>query len=406
MDPPKDSNEWWEGFRSLTDSSLAGLGLDDLLSELLNRVRDILDADTAAILILDWESQMLVARAASGLEEEIYQNVQVPIGHGFAGRIASTQRPVMLDSVNPGTVANPILWEKGIRSMLGVPLLSGDSLLGVLHVGRLSERPFTLEDADLLGVVAERVALAYQTAMLATERAASEILERSLVPSPIPRVPSFEFAARYVTPAQERGVGGDWYDVFQLPSGDVWMSVGDVAGHGLRSAVVMSRLRTMIRVHAFGGAGPDEVLRSTDGVFQYFDPDELATVVCVVVSPSSDELLVCSAGHPPPILAPPDGQAQPLELEPGPPLGVAQDLKRPTTDFHFPPGAMLVLYTDGLIERRGEKTTDRLKQVCRIVTTESPDVVCRRVMFRLVGNTPPRDDITLLAAKRLAPDST
>lgn len=289
--------------------------------------------------------------------------------------------------------------------MLGVPLLSGDSLLGVLHVGRLNERPFTLEDTDLLGVVAERVALAYQTARLATERAASEILERSLVPSAIPRVPRFEFAARYVTPAQERGVGGDWYDVFQLPSGDVWLSVGDVAGHGLRSAVVMSRLRTMIRVHAFGGAGPDEVLRSTDGVFQYFDPDELATVVCVV-STSSDELLVCSAGHPPPILAPPDGQAQPLELEPGLPLGVAQDLKRPTSDFHFPPGAMLVLYSDGLIERRGEKMTDRLKQVCRIVTTESPDVVCRRVMFRLVGNTPPRDDITLLAAKRLEADST
>jgi serine phosphatase RsbU (regulator of sigma subunit) len=161
----------------------------------------------------------------------------------------------------------------------------------------------------------------------------------------------------------------------------------------------------MIRVHAFGGARPDEVLHSTDGVFQYFDPDELATVVCVAVSPSSDELLICTAGHPPPILAPPDGQAQPLELEPGPPLGVAQDLKRSTTGFRFPPGAMLVLYSDGLIERRGESSTDRLKQLCRIVTTESPDEVCRRVMFRLVGNTPPRDDITLLAARRLAADT-
>jgi phosphoserine phosphatase RsbU/P len=257
MDSPNRLQNWMRGLRVLTDSSLAGLGLDDLLTELLDRVRKILNADTAAILLLDKESQSLVARAASGIEEEVYQNVHVPIGHGFAGRIAASQRPAMLQRVNRRTVANPILWEKGIQSMLGVPLLSGNSLLGVLHVGRLSQQRFTPEEADLLAVVAERVALATQAALLASERAASTLLERSLVPSAMPPGAGLEVAARYV-PSADRGVGGDWYDDFQLPSGEVWITVRDVAGHGLRSAVVMGRLRTMLRVHAFGGAGPDE----------------------------------------------------------------------------------------------------------------------------------------------------
>ena len=400
MDPPETRENWLLGFRAVTDSSLAGLGLDDMLVELLDRVRRVLNADTAAILLLDEKSQSLVARAASGLEEEIYQNAHVPIGHGFAGRIAETQRPVTLQSVNPRTVANPILWERGIRSMLGVPLLSGDSLLGVLHVGRMTEQRFTQEDTDLLLVVAERVALATQTALLATERAASRLLERSLVPSAIPPVAGFEFAARYV-PSADRGVGGDWYDVFELPSGEVWMTIGDVAGHGLRSAVVMGRLRTTIRVHAFGGASPDEALDLTDSVFQYFDPDEFATAACIAVSPSSDELRICSAGHPPPILAPPDREARPLELEPGPPLGAANGRRRSAVAVRFPLEAMLVLYTDGLIERRGESLASGIERLCRAVRTDTPDVVCRQIMFRLVGRTPPQDDIALLAIRRL-----
>jgi sigma-B regulation protein RsbU (phosphoserine phosphatase) len=400
MDSPEQLQTWLRGFRALTDSSLAGLGFDDLLAELLDRVRKILNADTAAILLLDEESQSLVARAASGIEEEVYQNVHVPIGHGFAGRIASTQRPAMLERVNRRTVTNPILWEKGIQSMLGVPLLGGDSMLGVLHVGRLSQQRFTPEDADLLVVVAERVALATQAALLASERAASTLLERSLVPSAIPPVAGLEFAARYV-PSADRGVGGDWYDVFQLPSGEVWITVGDVAGHGLRSAVVMGRLRTMLRVHAFAGAGPDEALDLTNGVFEYFDPDEMATAVCVAMSPSSNEVLVCSAGHPPPILTLPGGQAQTLELETRPPLGVAYDRRGSAAAVRFPPGAMLVLYTDGLVERRGHSLTARLRQLCRIVNTDAPDLVCRRIMSRLVGSAPPEDDIALFAARRI-----
>jgi sigma-B regulation protein RsbU (phosphoserine phosphatase) len=145
-----------ENLEALTDTALTRLDVDDLLVQLLVRVREILDVDTAAVLMLDADSEMLVARAACGIEDEVRQGVRVPLGTGFAGRIAATKEPVRLDHVDATTVANPLLWEKGIKVMIGVPLLSGDDVLGVLHVGLLSNRSFGDEDISLLQVAADR----------------------------------------------------------------------------------------------------------------------------------------------------------------------------------------------------------------------------------------------------------
>src|SRR5215467_2941609 len=119
--------------QALTDSALTDLDVDDLLGELLSRVRDILDADTAAVLLLDPGADELVARAARGIEEEVRQGVRVPLGRGFAGRIAAEQKPVILDHVDHTTVLNPILWAKGIRALMGVPLVASQRVIGVLH---------------------------------------------------------------------------------------------------------------------------------------------------------------------------------------------------------------------------------------------------------------------------------
>ena len=134
--------------------------------------------------------------------------------------------------------------------MLGVPLLTAERPLGVLHVGRLENRPFTDHDVALLQVVADRVVGAIQGQALAVERAAAVLLERSLLPDQLPSQPGLELAARYV-PAQGEAVGGDWYDVFTLPSGELWIVVGDVAGHGIQASIVMGRIRSALpRLHA------------------------------------------------------------------------------------------------------------------------------------------------------------
>ena len=126
--------------QSVTDAALAHLRLDELLDALLERTRQILEVDTCAILLLDEDTNELVARAALGIEEEVEQGVRIPVGGGFAGRIAAEKRPVILDDVDHAHVLNPILREKGIKSMLGVPLVVEGEVRGVFHVGSLRYR--------------------------------------------------------------------------------------------------------------------------------------------------------------------------------------------------------------------------------------------------------------------------
>jgi signal transduction histidine kinase len=158
-----------EHVQTVTDVALAHLELEDLLGVMLPRIRDILGVDTCAVLLHDEETHELVASAAVGIEEEVEQGVRVPIGRGFAGRIAADRRPVILDDVDHADVVNQILHDKGIKSMLGVPLLIEDTVLGVLHVGSLSPRSFTSDDVKLLQLVGDRVALAIERARLHDE---------------------------------------------------------------------------------------------------------------------------------------------------------------------------------------------------------------------------------------------
>ena len=150
----------------VTDAALSHLELNDLLGELLTRIRDVLDADTAAVLLRDDLRNELVARAAVGLEEEVEQGQRIPIGGGFAGRIAAERRPIVLDDVDHADVLNPILHEKSIKSLAGVPLVFGNEVLGVLHVGTRRPREFTEDDVEFLQVVADRVAVAIEHARL------------------------------------------------------------------------------------------------------------------------------------------------------------------------------------------------------------------------------------------------
>ncbi len=249
--------EWAEKLRdvqSITDAALSVLDPQALLDALVERVKEALQADTAAVLMLDRRAGQLVARAASGLEEEVLQGVRIPVGKGFAGRIAAQGRPVILNEVDHTKVINPILLEKGIRSLMGAPLLAEGSVMGVLHVGTLSPREFTRNDVDLLQLAADRAAMAVQALNAQVDRAAAAALQRSLVPLALPAASGLEMAARYVPGSGQ--VGGDWYDVFALPSGEVCAVIGDVAGTGLEAAVIMGRIRSSLQSYALDTADP------------------------------------------------------------------------------------------------------------------------------------------------------
>ncbi len=180
----KDSSQYEEAGRlrriqSVSDAALAHVELDDLFAELLVRIRDALEADTCAILLLDEEAGELVARAARGIEEEVERGTRIPLGKGFAGRIAAERRPIVVEDVSRADVLNPVLREKGIASLLGVPLVARGSVLGVLHVGTLRKRSFTEADVELLTLAGERAAVAIDRARAyETERKAADRLRK------------------------------------------------------------------------------------------------------------------------------------------------------------------------------------------------------------------------------------
>jgi serine phosphatase RsbU (regulator of sigma subunit) len=396
---PPDADDKLRDIRSVADAALSHLSADDLLTTLLNRVRAILDADTAAVLLLDSSGRQLIATAASGLEEEVSQGVRIPVGQGFAGRIAAERRPVILDQVNHSTVLNPLLLEKGIQSLAGVPLLAQGMVIGVLHVGTQQNRVFTPDDAALLQLAADRAVIAVQSLRSREDHAAAIALQRSLMPAALPTLAGVEVASRYVPGSGH--VGGDWYDVFMLPWGQLGMVVGDVAGSGLPAAVIMGRIRSALRAYALEFADPAQVLAKLDHKMQYFEEgDVMATVSYAVLDPDSGQLTISSAGHFAPVIAAPGQHGVLAQIAVDPPIGVVDVPHRKATTLSVPPGAVLCMFTDGLVERRDRPIDDGLALLGQTVTPGPPEDVCVSVMQALVGRNHPGDDIALLTLRR------
>ncbi|WP_246273109.1 PP2C family protein-serine/threonine phosphatase [Phytohabitans houttuyneae] len=393
------SDERLRRIEALTDTSLSQLDPDDMINELLDRVRGVLGTDTAVLLLLDTHAQQLVATASKGLEQRLWEGVRVSVGRGFAGRIAVEKRALALDDVGPGDLASPLLLEAGIRALLGVPMFAAGELIGVLHVGSRTPRRFTDDDMRLLKLAADRASAAAQAQARGIDRTAALALQRSLLPTRLPEVPGVEIAARYV-PGHDAGVGGDWYDVFTLPSGWLGVVIGDVSGHGLRSAVVMGRLRSALRAYSLVCDDPADALTLLDRKVYHFEAGNLATVMYAMVSPDATTVQVSLAGHFHPVLAVPGRPAVFAEARVDLPLGLGgRHGKRHRTELPLPPGSVLVCYTDGLIERRDEVIDVGLERLRASVTPGPAEQVCAAVMAA-VAEERPGDDIAMLAIRR------
>jgi anti-sigma regulatory factor (Ser/Thr protein kinase)/putative methionine-R-sulfoxide reductase with GAF domain len=381
-----------------SDPALSELTLDDLLDELLVRVEEALDVDTVAILLYDADAHQLVARAAKGIEEEVQQGVRLPIGQGFAGRIAAERVAIFIPDVDHADVLNPILREKGIRSLLGVPLIVQGELLGVLHVGSLQPRTFGQGDLAVLQLAAARAAPAIERARLFAalehEHDVSMVLQRSLLPKRLVSVVGVSVAARYI-PAREE-VGGDWYDVIELPRGRVGVAIGDVVGHGIAAAALMGRLRTALHAYAIESHGPGRTLELVDRFVHSLNEPAMATAAYAVFDTYSGTVQYATAGHLPPILIS-AGEARVLEVTPAPPLGAFPYGRCPEHALELGHGETLVLYTDGLVERRGIALTTGIAALTDAVRgAVSPEDVCARSLAAMVPVDGLSDDAALV----------
>jgi GAF domain-containing protein/anti-sigma regulatory factor (Ser/Thr protein kinase) len=382
-----------------SDPALSELPLEQLLNELLVRTQEALEVDTVAILLFDPETNELVARAARGIEEEVERGVRLPIGRGFAGRIAAERVAIFIADVDHADILNPILREKRIRSLLGVPLIVEGNLIGVLHVGSLHPRTFGQNDLAVLQLAAARAAPAIERARLFAalehEHKVSMLLQRSLLPKRLVEVAGVNVAARYL-PAREE-VGGDWYDVIELPRGRVGVVIGDVVGHGITAAALMGRLRTALHSYAIESYGPGRTLELVDRFVQSLGEPAMATAAYAVFDTYSGALQYASAGHLPPIVISESG-ARALDLAPAPPLGAFPYGRCPEYEIALARGDTLLLYTDGLVERRAIPVTQGIEALADIVRgATSAEEAC---MFAVGGMVPDEglgDDVAIVA---------
>ena len=388
---------------ALSDPALSELGLEEFLDELLIRVRDALSVDTVAILLHDQDAQQLVAWAATGVEEEVEQGVRIPIGRGFAGRIAAERVAIFVADVDHADIMNPILREKGIRSLLGVPLIVEGDLIGVLHVGSLHPRTFGQRDLAVLQVAAARAAPGIERARLNSalehEHRVATLLQRSLLPKRLPEVVGMATAARYLPASDE--VGGDWYDVFELPGGRLGIAIGDVVGHGLRAATLMGQLRTALHAYAIEGIGPAATLERVDRFIQAIPDDAMATAAYAVLDPVDGRVRIASAGHLPPLVVGPHG-GRIVDVKPATPLGAFPYGAYREHELELTAGETLVLYTDGLIERPEiplERSIDEF--VALLGSADSAEDACRRAVERLTPIPGLRDDAAIVALQNL-----
>jgi serine phosphatase RsbU (regulator of sigma subunit)/anti-sigma regulatory factor (Ser/Thr protein kinase) len=391
-----------EDVQQVTESALAYLDLDDLLKELLERVTDMLKADTAAVLLVEEGGRTLAARAAKGLEEEVEQGFRLPVGRGFAGRVAFAREPVVIENLHESHIqpVNPLFRQKGINSLLGVPLLVEGEVIGVLHVGSFTQREFNERDIELLQLVANRVSLSIERSRLMVQGRIAATLQRSLLPRNLPQVPGLRMAARYLPAADESAVGGDWYDVIELDNPCLGFVIGDVAGHGMAAATFMGQLRSAIRAYALDTSGPAEVLTKLAG-FSDRMHSRMATVIYATLNLNTWEVRIARAGHPYPLLVRSDGSTIFLSDAGGPPLGTVSGHVYDEQSVSLSAGETLLLYTDGLIERRGRSLSHGEESLVEVASSapREPELKCQAITTQLTEGAVMADDIAVLVVQ-------
>lgn len=388
----------------LSDAAMTHLDLDELAVTLAERSAELFGADAAALLLRDDKLPGLHVRARAGALMLEIPDDRIRIGQDVLGDVAATLGGAILqarnldaeDRVRAGLA-------DGLGSLLFVPLLSAGELMGVLLLASVAEEHFDQRDLELLTLAADRMALAVDHAQrYADGRLLVETLQRSMLPERLPLHPRMQVAARYMPAGLAPQVGGDWYDAVELDGNRTAVMIGDVVGHGIRAAITMGELRNALRAFAIEGHSPEEALRQLDRVVVATrGPGMVATVLFVVIDAAEGTVTLARAGHPPPALRAVDGSVRFLDTARTLPLGVDPEEVPGQQTYPMKPGETLLLFTDGLVERRGEPITDSFDRLLDALA-EAPaevDMLCEHVLRRTATEQGRDDDVAVLAVQ-------
>ncbi|MGD0052125.1 MAG: SpoIIE family protein phosphatase [Vulcanimicrobiaceae bacterium] len=286
------------------------------------------------------------------------------------------------------------------------PLVARGRALGVLRVAPRGRSGAMVP--DLWEDLAIRIAVAVDAGqMVAREHHVADTLQRALLPERLPVAERFRFDAAYLPGTEEAIVGGDWYDAFHLPDGRIALSIGDVAGHGLRAAIVMGEVRQAFRAAALDPTSPSLVLERANTIVNMRPNPVMVTAIFAIVDPADGTLTYAAAGHPPPLIALPSGTVAALPKD-GLPLGIVDRVEASDWTFTVPPGARFVLYTDGLVEYgrdviAGERRLLDCVREAVLANDAEPAEALQRCVF---GDTVNTDDVATLVMTALDREST
>ncbi|WP_405392774.1 SpoIIE family protein phosphatase [Streptomyces sp. NBC_01102] len=316
----------------------------------------------------------------------------------------TTGRPLFFESMEKLADAYPgIPMDTDVGARAFLPLIASGRPVGSCILGFDQPRDFSPEERTVLTALAGLIAQALQRAQrYDTEAALARGLQDALLPHRLPVVEHVDTIGRYLSGTQGMEVGGDWYDVIETGSGLV-LVIGDVQGHGVAAAATMGQLRSAVRAFGLSGYDPQEIMSATNRLLIDLDPGQFASCCYVVLDPATGFAQAVRAGHPQPVLRHPDGRTEVLDLPGGVVLGVDPEASYPVTDLRLEPGAVLALFTDGLVEKAGtdidegiERLRSTLAEVGHAPLAETAD----RVIGRAGQDEDRPDDIALLLAAR------
>jgi serine phosphatase RsbU (regulator of sigma subunit) len=285
---------------------------------------------------------------------------------------------------------------------LCIPLLTRRASQGVLTLSPPDER-WDPDDAVMLIELTRRASIALENARrFEHNRDIAETLQRALL-TELPTTPGLTLAARYLPATRGLNIGGDWYDAFRQPDGSLITVVGDVTGHGLHAAVMMSQLRTALRAYAVDGSSPGQLLTRLHQFLHRLRLDLYATAVIARFHPDDPTLTWAAAGHPPPVLRTADGQVHTLDAKPGAMLGIPLEQEIRDHTVPLPPGSTLALYTDGLVERRSRGIDPGIQRLAEVLGGFRPaelgddlEASADRLLHPLLHDSEHDDDVCLL----------
>jgi PAS domain S-box-containing protein len=336
---------------------------------------------------IDLSSDAMVARAA---------RTAVPIleQHMVQSHVADTY---------PDPAAQELVTGMGVASAFVTPMLARNEVVGVMAFIRADAgHEFEPDEVQLAVTLAGRAALAVQNAQLyARQTTVAQALQEAVLPEALPSIAGVQLAARYEPALGGAGIGGDFYDVFRLPSGRIAMAVGDAAGHGLRAGALMGQLRNALRAYAVLERGPVVTLRCLSDLIAALEPDAFATAFYAELDPGTGELAWASAGHPPPLLTSPIEPPRYLDGNASPPLGVFVESDAAGGLFTLPPGGGIFMYTDGLVERRRADIDNGLEALRSLLAAQpAGSAAVDMVVSGMRDDTGYTDDVCVLFAVR------